>query len=742
MADETLALLGQPSEKVLQELETWLSREGATGALVLDGPPSSGKTQILREFSARHADHSVLVDAEGRGAEEVFDAFLREAGIPVGPRRGIFDLTCDLRDRRTERVLVIANAQWSGSVTGSREPERMWQSLVSHFIELHDHTGLRILVEADSSLVPSFTGRPPLALLDESSSTSALVASLAELAGLPRAVLEVLALAQRRRLDREVWEALCGWVGTDIDAVRLRELSFSGDVAEHVSVDGSSVRFRHASTARLLRAQIDEPTAVAFHRRVAQRLADLDEGGAIAEYRAAALPAHSAAAGLLSELLDDLTLLFQCDPRAVLEALPVAFPDGIPAGTVAADLHHLQRAEVILPSTSSSECASWLHHLAVCRGDFDAAQAIAAAAGPLPWHTVWANCRAFGDPNPPPTYTSGLLGVRYEARDGNEGGDGGGYLVTENDLFEIQKWHPETGKLVTDASGFSGPAVCGAAFGPAKWKVEPAAGELRLTLAADPQVTCSLPAHYEECGETVVPVGDLVIVGTERGLYAMEVDAQWAARHSTPPYLPKLAPLGDILPRPYDADECRVSRERLAEVFGADRVHVIPDRDLPSGLTHGPTRDFLSRTGFPHVEDLLSTATLDLTASGLREQAWDEVRRGCVPLGDGPLYRIGEWMGGALLLDGSTGQVLRRPTNRSMDSGISPADVLAGSGLETFTMMVTLQWRRMRAYDHASSADAEDLLRELGAWFAGIDPEAAATINWQHQLAPEGFDYL
>ncbi|TNY36685.1 SUKH-4 family immunity protein [Thermomonospora catenispora] len=51
----------------------------------------------------------------------------------------------------------------------------------------------------------------------------------------------------------------------------------------------------------------------------------------------------------------------------------------------------------------------------------------------------------------------------------------------------------------------------------------------------------------------------------------------------------------------------RLTRERLAEAYGAENLLTVPAERLPDSLVHGPTREFLTSVGFPNsrVEPLV-----------------------------------------------------------------------------------------------------------------------------------------
>ncbi|MFF4525563.1 hypothetical protein [Streptomyces bluensis] len=86
-----------------------------------------------------------------------------------------------------------------------------------------------------------------------------------------------------------------------------------------------------------------------------------------------ALPAHAAAVGRFEEFLSAPRALALCVHPALVEALPIAFPDGVPAGTFSADLHYLDKLG--LAPSSHAEWLSILHLLSLSQGAPERARA-------------------------------------------------------------------------------------------------------------------------------------------------------------------------------------------------------------------------------------------------------------------------------------------------------------------------------------------------------------------------------
>ncbi|MCF2539705.1 SUKH-4 family immunity protein [Streptomyces nigra] len=67
--------------------------------------------------------------------------------------------------------------------------------------------------------------------------------------------------------------------------------------------------------------------------------------------------------------------------------------------------------------------------------------------------------------------------------------------------------------------------------------------------------------------------------------------------------------------------EARPTRDLVLDVFDAENAPLVPEDQLPAGLTHEPTRRFLTTTGFPAVNDFLSLNTHNLAGTGFTEHA-------------------------------------------------------------------------------------------------------------------------
>ncbi|MEV8091054.1 SUKH-4 family immunity protein [Streptomyces nigra] len=307
-----------------------------------------------------------------------------------------------------------------------------------------------------------------------------------------------------------------------------------------------------------------------------------------------------------------------------------------------------------------------------------------------------------------------------------------------------QTWHAATGRLLAvtgEFNGAKGPFIEEAPPTPptpARWEAEAARNLVRAAAVGDASTPRVIQAPAVKA---VACAGELIVIGSRRGIYAIKPNPDYI--DETPlPALPTDTWYREITPRPYAEAACRPTRDLLLDVFDAENAPLLTEDQVPAGLAHEPTRRFLTETGFPAVTDFLSLNTHNLAATDFTEHAWEGTKDFETPVGDSPFYELGTWIGGTLLLDGTTGRVLRLSRKNAVD-GDEPGDPLAGSSLAQFTAMVCQQWKYMLAYiTDGGSLDGDDLIEELKTCLAGIDPAAAATRNWGHVTETDEFYYL
>ncbi|MDC2958786.1 SUKH-4 family immunity protein [Streptomyces gilvifuscus] len=707
------------SQEAMGRLRAWVDDPAPKyGFLFVDGPGGSGKSALLRDF-AEARPNAVLVDAAGVSTEAVLDSVMKSLGVSYGDYRGAEFLTDEMEEQDpSHSVVVVSNTQWAGQTRSTTEPWHTAEHLAGNLGLGFRDTGVRFVIEIDSTVQDlSPRNRDPLLL---EARPRVLLTEFDSLPARCRSAILALALSEPRRVRFEEWQALCSLLGVDFTDNELRALA---DESPFVSVteDDFPVSLTFDADARALRRACSPEKFQAFQNAVVERLSACADDDPLADYRSRALPAHAAVAGRFEELLSDPGKLATCRHTALVEALPVAYPDGVPAGTFAADLHYLDALGVA--PASHAEWLSLLHLVALSQGDTERARALTESADALPWRTVWTNWRAPGRLHRLGPDIPAVKRISASAHT---------VTTTFADRTSLE-WDASSGQRVESDN-----SLADIAPSPPLWHAEdPSWNLLRLRLSEDPAFVRAVQAPSLWAAACV---GRLVVMAGDRGLYAVEPDAHRSGSTGLPA-LPSVGPRCKIRPRPFDKTACEPTRARVNNVFTAETTPTLSDEQLPSGLTHEPTRRFLKEVGFPAVSGFYGLDTHHLLDTGLVKHAWEGTKAFRTPVGDGPFYTLGSWIGGILLLDGPTGRVLRQSRPGAVDD-MQPGDPLAGSSLASFVAMVCLQWEYMRAYTTSGGLDGADLLAELTSWLSALDPAAATTRNWGHVLDSDNFPYL
>ncbi|MFF7167661.1 SUKH-4 family immunity protein [Streptomyces sp. NPDC008086] len=703
------------------------------------GPTLSGKTAYLRAVRDRWPS-ATLLDCRGMSADTVATRMREECRAAPAGR------PC---------VLLLANVQYAGEVLTSTEPARVAEILAPGFRRFEGRQ-VWVMAEYDPALMASprmaeyEVTLPALTSADRATEEEPTVAGR----------LAALAAAEVRQVPLPVWQLLSMASGMPSETQTL--LTFAEQRPDVLIVDEgrSSVAFR--SEALLHAWRLRQPSDSLAQARVVEALvaaaADGEPGlwteqGPVGQYAAHALPMHAALAGDLPRLLDDGRLLAQCSATALREALAVAYPDGVPYGSVAAMLHYLE-VQGVSPS-SQGEWVAWLHHTALSSGRTELAEELLHSGVPLPWRTMWTHWR--------PT---GIFGrVEGEAGRVDElgvvSGESGLTVVTARDVttgkiacpkhrYVRQEWSPMTGEPV------SAPVEVHASLseGDLPWSnahrsPSPEAPTVTFAEHTDSgwQLGTSTLPHPPNCPSAVTQGlyvdGRWVLAGSG-GLFAVSVHAAGSTAQDTYRKRPLVAAHTRPAPWPLPAAASAAlrgdgMRDWFEETFGAGTCRRLAEDQLPQGLDDPAARRFLTETGLPEVSDFLHLAITPRGNRTLPEVAWPGRGRD-VPRhrrakseapSSGPFYELGTWMYSRLLLDGTTGRLYRDTT------GGSP-DPVAGSSLTQFFTMVRL-YDEFRRTHFPYAADHKDALHNLARWCEQIDGAAARAEAWTVVL--EGYDF-
>ncbi|MFJ1705054.1 SUKH-4 family immunity protein [Kitasatospora sp. NPDC088346] len=452
----------------------------------------------------------------------------------------------------------------------------------------------------------------------------------------------------------------------------------------------------------------------------------------------------------LPALIEDPVFLARVGRVELLAAMAVCWPDGVPVGTLAEDIHHLDRLGVRPAPEQHPQWLSWLHLLLVSHGRALDAEAMAAAAPRLPWRTVWsrwvppgarAACRASG---------GNVVGLRAVERDGAP-------VVLVHEEFvharpdraepdDEEGYHeyavaPDSGRVLAgpklyrpyahdDLPGSYVPLLPGdlpelggvAVNGPDGWR--DAGG------GTGPAVGPVLPVCHEQVAHAVL-VGQVAVLGGGWGCWAVELDgADTPGAVAAPawrrPAEQDVATGLAAAEVPRDARE--PSRDWLARCFGERSLWSVGPTELPAGLEHAPTRRFLTETGFPIMTStLLELSSETLASDGLVQLRTEELFGPDDPeAGDrGEFsYVIAKDGERLVALDGRTGEVALFNPERW------EGDYHYGAMASSAARLAALLRLYSTYYYGATPAELADAARLLRDWAIELDPATDSSTFW------------
>ncbi|MCX4457248.1 SUKH-4 family immunity protein [Streptomyces sp. NBC_01728] len=740
-----------------QRIEEWLTSSGSNRQpfLVL-GPARCGKSELIKA-AAERIDGALLLDCAGLTADEVARRIVTETGgnlTPPGRRWPRHVLHTEVRG---DHILLLTNVQWAGVLATSSEPSRIGRDLMRQLLWA-PRASLRMAVEWD----PDLLGAPPsistTITLAETEGSAATAGSPQDHSLAARA-LHALSCSELPITPLPVWQLLVAAVdssGILPDESDLHRI-VSGFPEILVFQDGPSggpgVSFRHPSLRQ--RQRRSHPAGQEQQARIMEMLTEYAGAsgpgrawhslGEVGRYVAKALPVHAALAGSLERTLAQGAVLANMEASSLWDALRIAFPDGVPPRSVAADIRALEWQGV--QPADQGEWVSWLHHVALSSGRTEVARQLLESGVTIPWRTMWSRWRP-----------SGIFGG-HEGEVGRvdeiglrSGPDAGLCVLTARDIttgkaalpefsYVLREWAVTTGdaageEMVIDESldeadwvfDERAPDDVSAVFAthsPSGWHVEDAA------VPPPPRV----PAAVRQG----VLVDGMWVLAGDGGLFAVSV----------PPSELDVRPMS-WLPEPLVTEHVELtvpqlpadarsaargdtsSRFWFERNFGLGACHPLSAGDIPHGLENERARRFLIDIGLPVVEDFLHLRTHSLQGSSLRAEPWPPNAKVSTPGTDGPFFDIGVWMHSRLLLDGGTGQILRDTTR-------GPDTLLASSGLPQFFTMVRL-FNDHRKAMYPSWADRQDWHRILREWCREIDPAALEGEVWDIVLGPYDFE--
>ncbi|UFS99741.1 SUKH-4 family immunity protein [Nocardia huaxiensis] len=681
--------------------------DGEPGLLYVCGPEGSGKTTALHRFAAAAPD-THLVDAAGLDADSVVAQLLTQP--TRRPCRDFADLISALRRDRKGRTIIIANAHRVGSLLSGGAPQGLRGVL--RWLRIATREGqLRLIVECDRA--PDLTDPAEQQRTRVVELSSPDIEPVVPPDGPALPAVRALAQAQLRRLPIEGWAMLCHAAGLSVTTVQLTEWATE---FPFLARDPDGIGFSSSALAEQLRHEFDAADLHA-HMTGLLRTGDLS-----ADWQRRSLPGHAIAAGRFDDLLADANALARIPQDALVEAFRAGYPDGIERGTHAASLHYLTGYG--LTGAPHGEWVAHLAHDAILRGDPERARLLAESCPePLLFHTVWSRQRARGDfREPEPWHTTDLETVGATRYNGTPAAvsvdeDGIAFILDATtgetlagpvpDAFD----HPGLTDVFED-----GVPVDGELTTSGNWR--------RTTILRDGE---PLGIFHHPTADYATMAADILVMAGPHGACGVRIDPTLLRTHPTTHLTPLLGAHGRLRPRPFDPTTLTNPRHLLEQVFTPAHLH--RRTDLPETITHTPTRRLFTDTGVPAIEWLLGI-TLDPTGE-LPTRTWHSIPEADQPPGAGPFHLLGDCLGTPLLLDGSTGRVLRM-IPADAPSYLHPRHHLLGTTLESFVLMLALL-QRYATIHRTAGPDRNDVLAELRRHLPEVDP-AATTDIWQHLL--------
>ncbi|MFI5521183.1 SUKH-4 family immunity protein [Streptomyces platensis] len=705
----------------MAELDAWLReprRKG--GVLVLRGAGGSGAGQVLDGLRRRVPD-AVFVDCLHLSAEDVAIQVLLGLGVdPEAARERRASLWSAQGLINRDAVVLLANAQWAGPTITSTEPGRVLR-LVAERFGRDDRRCLRIVVEGDAERARIPHRRQLQEVLIADGDEPGGAGTLQEVSAMSQHhAIRLLAAAETPGVTFPVWSALCEAVGHRTDEEELRSLvaQYPNQLSAETAEGGSEcVSF----TTPAVRAIVREagPLSPVDQQALFHYLSAHAGTPALARYAALTLPLHAALGGSLEALLSDGEMLARTERYGLLQGIAAAWPAGVPQGTVAMDIHYLETQRV--DPVSSGEWLSWLHWAAVNRGQRNVADGIVNAGIEMPWKTLWSHQRPYGVFGPLDGEVGRVDQVRVERRDG----------VPVAVMRRVVQYDDMGGPLNEEYTERVFALDDGTETG--------AESVVRIPHSQDTprlpefQEDAALPApRTPDANRSIRPAGPgRWVIGGHGGLYAVDVLTSADSEAGVWGRGPFLGPVTKAAtwqcPEEAFADGAP-SASWLESIFGAGSCRPVSAIDLPDGLRNPAAREFLSTTGLPYLNGQIPFFfSLPLDEQGLPEFEWPEDDTD--PEAEGPFYRIGSWMGGAVVLDGSSGAVLQ-----DTESGYSTV-LLAGS-LPQFATVLRLycEYRTSWLSTLAEVVDARWSLRE---WAEEIDPATETGDHWDEVFEGE-----
>ncbi|MFF4949956.1 SUKH-4 family immunity protein [Streptomyces chattanoogensis] len=670
------------------------------------------------------------MDATGRTAEELHHTILQLLGVDLSPRMRR-RWRRSLRRLRENRLVLVLNGHRAGTTRGSCEPERVLSRVAGQLsgsrVGLVVHSRLEdILHDGVVLTMGTHQQTPPETW--------------------PPAV-HALALAECRVAPLSVWAELTSALTGE--PVSVSDLETIVEERPELLTDELGIRFADETLAEYLRTMTDaedfrrvnahvahwlQELAPSFRNPVSWKLGELE-----AKYAASALVMHAAQASQLkyrakdnrdstspfTAILEDGHIVANIPREQLIDGAKRAFIGSFPRNTAAADAAFLWPYGVT-PSTQA-EWASWLHLMARARGNRALADAIADSGLILPWKAKWTNWRPPGGFHPSFSVchpVDGLAEVRWQGHRAVAGLD--------STTASTTLWDPSTGRLL--AGPWQGNELPAEHCPDLDWPHN--IGEGRTSPTTFNELFASLPdaspAHQRLLCCPPLTLDDVVVLGGEGGVLAIEVaeGEQFGGIDSNQPK-PLSGPYATAqYTTPIDAKP--PSLDMLVDLFGPDEIRSFQPEEFPAALTNEAARSTLMQFGLPSMHEggmgIYPWGEPERLLHVFAERPWPSgISR---PRVEGPYLQIGFWMGGELVIDGSTGHVLRIPTEPDEDH----LEALpAACTVESFLIMVGLWVTGLRIKPSILDDDESFMLNQhVSVAQSLIDEKGAEAPAWSY----------
>ncbi|MGW3011090.1 SUKH-4 family immunity protein [Streptomyces sp. NPDC001219] len=692
----------------------WRGRQSAERrVLELAGPLGAGKTTVLRQVAEQEPD-AVLLDATSKSPEallaEVFESFGAPPPRPEGPG-WIRQFLDSVPVTRRNRLVLLSNTHRSGVTRTSLQGDVVKDTVASGLAR----AGLAVAVEVMPVMDPAF--RRTRYVLPAQTPEDACDQNT----DVPSAFLTALALAEPRHVPLPVWAALTQALdpsARDEDVFQQlveanAELFVKGPEGVRFRHEDHADRLRHTASAELI-AAVDTEIVVWLRAREEEMRHPRGwaASGPVGRYAAHGLAMHAARSGQLPAVLDDGAVLANIGQREILDAACAASKRGdATTDNAASDARHLWRCGVE-PGGEQPAWAAWLHLTHTARGRTDVVRGIEESGVLLPWQTCWASWRPPGSLAPELVEPGGIESLIHVVQEGRPAV----LTIGSNPDRQGRVWD------VSDGSVTAGP-----------WTgttPESVASHLTLPLAPDGQ---PLP---DESGKATLrgigrgesgmrlcslPIGGVHVYGGDSGLFAVKAERGQGVEPpldlSNGPMLPPFGRVRATVPPDFSPP----ARSEIEAYFGSGVVQQMSTDDVPRGLSHPASRDWLTGVGLP-VTSFAGLRLRPLADEGLEEITWPDDP-------DRPDFSIGSWDDTPVIIDGEDGQVLLLDEHED--------DELIASSLAHFTALLVALHRGLRMLRSCvNEHDAHVIRTYVDNLLSTIDRQGAQYDGWTRQLSP------